>query len=187
MMRIPINRAGTFMIHRSSRQPLAIAVLLAFVAVAGPVLAAPADNPPAPPPNDEKGKKSGKSNQKNSAQEFRDGYRRAHQLIQIGDYVAGIPALLALGQDDHPDVANYLGFAHRKIGNYGEAKSWYERALAADPLHVRTWSYYGMWHVEQGNLATAADYLVKVRMICGNEDCKEFKDLERSIGGELTY
>jgi tetratricopeptide (TPR) repeat protein len=178
------------MLHTTPRR-LAIAVLLAFVAAKAPALAVPSDNPPAPPPSEDKGKSKGSRStnqkQKSSEQEFRDGYRRAHELILKGDYVAGIPALRALGQDDHPDVANYLGYAHRKIGSYAEAKYWYERALAADPLHVRTWSYYGMWHAEQGNVGLAEDYLAKVRLICENEDCKEFKDLKRSIAGEMTY
>jgi tetratricopeptide (TPR) repeat protein len=168
----------------------AAAALATLVITSGPAVAAPADNPPAPPPSEEKGKKGGKATdqkQKNSEQEFRDGYRRAHELILKGDYVAGIPALHALGYDDHPDVANYLGYAHRKIGSYAEARHWYDRALAADPLHVRTWSYYGMWHAEQGNIGLAEDYLAKVRMICGNEECREFNDLKRSIAGEMTY
>ena len=169
----------------------AAAALCTIVVAGTPAFAAPADNPPAPPPSEDKGKQKGSKatnqKQKSSEQEFRDGYRRAHELIMKGDYVAGIPALYALGHDDHPDVANYLGYAHRKIGSYAEAKYWYERALAADPQHVRTWSYYGMWHAEQGNIGLAEDYLVKVRVICGNEDCREFKDLKRSIAGEITY
>jgi TPR repeat protein len=109
----------------------AAAALATLVITSGPAVAAPADNPPAPPPSEEKGKKGGKATdqkQKNSEQEFRDGYRRAHELILKGDYVAGIPALHALGYDDHPDVANYLGYAHRKIGSYAEARHWYPRA-----------------------------------------------------------
>jgi tetratricopeptide (TPR) repeat protein len=166
------------------------AAVFTFALGVGSPLAAPDDNPPAPPPSGDKGKQKGTktgSQKQSSDQEFRDGYRRAHDLIMKGDYVSGIPALRALRRDDHPDVANYLGFAHRKIGSYVEAKYWYERALAADPHHVRTWSYYGMWHAEQGNLGVAQEYLAKVRLICGNEDCREFKDLKGSIAGEFTY
>jgi hypothetical protein len=52
----------------------------------------------------------------------------------------------------------------------------YERALAADPNHAVTWSYYGMWQAEQGNLLKAKDDLEKVRLICGT-DCKPYKML----------
>jgi tetratricopeptide (TPR) repeat protein len=178
------------MLDRTTRR-LAAAAVFAFVAGQVPALAVPADNPPPPQPTqdnkDKKGSKSGGQKQKSSEQDFRDGYRRAHELILKGNYVDGIPALFALGHDDHPDVANYLGYAHRKIGRYAEAKFWYERALAADPLHVRTWSYYGMWHAELGQLAVAEQFLAKVRSICGNEDCKEFRDLKSAMEGELTY
>ena len=58
-----------------------------------------------------------------------------------------------------PDVANYLGYTARKLGDYELSKYWYERALATDPKHVRTWQYYGMWQVEQGNMLKAADFL----------------------------
>ena len=48
----------------------------------------------------------------------------------------------------------------------------YERALAADPNHAVTWSYYGMWQAEQGNALNAKDDLEKVRLIRGNTDCR---------------
>ena len=93
----------------------------------------------------------------------------------------------ALGQDEHPDVANYIGYANRKMGNYDQSKVWYEKALAADPTHVRTWSYYGMWHMEQGNRLKAEDYLAKVNALCGNATCKEFIELKAVIAGTASY
>ena len=83
-------------------------------------------------------------------------------IYQQHDYTAGIAKLKSLGHDDNPDVANLIGYSSRKLGRYDDAKTWYERALAADPKHARTWSYYGMWHAEQGNLLKARDYLAKV-------------------------
>ncbi|MBI2714719.1 MAG: hypothetical protein HYX37_09725 [Rhizobiales bacterium] len=43
------------------------------------------------------------------------------------------------------------GYVNRQMGNYEQSKISYEQALAADLNHVRTWSYYGMWQMEQGN------------------------------------
>jgi len=80
---------------------------------------------------------------------------------------AGIDKLKSLGHDDNPDVANLVGYSSRTLGRYDDSKLWYERALAADPAHARTWSYYGMWHAEQGNLLKARDYLAKVESLCG--------------------
>ena len=123
-----------------------------------------------------------------SVEDFLAGYRAAYALIyERCDYVAGIAALRALGFDDNPDVANLLGYANRKLGRYDDAKFWYERALAADPNHSLTWSYYGVWHAEQGNLLKARDDLEKVQMICGNTDCPEYKLLKDAIDGTATY
>ena len=62
----------------------------------------------------------------------------------------------------------------------------YEKALVADPKHALTWSYYGMWHAEQGNLLKAKDDLEQVRLICGTE-CKEYVALKEVIDGTQTY
>jgi tetratricopeptide (TPR) repeat protein len=51
--------------------------------------------------------------------------------------------LKALGHDDHPNVANLIGYSYRKLGDYKLSQVWYERALKADPNHVLTWQYYG--------------------------------------------
>ena len=66
-------------------------------------------------------------------------------------------------------------------------KFWYEKALAADPNHVRTWSYYGMWQAEQGNRLKAEDYLQKVKLICGTADCEEYRQLRAVIDGTASY
>jgi TolA-binding protein len=123
---------------------------------------------------------------KTSEQEFRDGYRAAYALVQAGDYKAAFDAFAALDADDTPDVANYMGYTARKMGDYDLSKYWYERALASDPKHVRTWQYYGMWQVEQGNMLKAADYLENIRLICGTE-CKEYQDLKGGMEGTVAY
>src|SRR5215510_3015997 len=149
-----------------------------------------------PPPSDDGKKKKKKKDQsvieqqeqQQLAQEkFLRDYRAARQLILDGQYEAGITAMHALGRDDHPDVANYIGYANRKMGNYDESKVWYEAALKADPNHVRTWSYYGMWHMEQGNRLKALDNLQKVQLICGNTSCEEYRQLKDVIDGKATY
>jgi tetratricopeptide (TPR) repeat protein len=91
-----------------------------------------------------------------------------------------------LNHDMNADVANLLGYASRKLGRYDDAKYWYERALAVDPSHTLTWSYYGMWQAEQGNVLKAEDDLEKVRLICGT-NCREYKLLKSAIDGTVTY
>ena len=173
---------------------LAAAALLATAIGMKPltVYAMGTDNPP--PPTDDGKKKKKKDNNAVEQQEqqlvqekFLREYRAARQLILDGNYDAGIAAMHALGHDEHPDVANYIGYANRKLGNYEQSKIWYEKALAANPDHVRTWSYYGMWHMEQGNRLKAEDYLAKVNALCGNTTCKEYVELKAVIDGTGTY
>lgn len=118
---------------------------------------------------------------------FLEGYRAARDMILAGQYEQGIAAMHALSHDEHPDVANYIGYSYRKLGDYDQSRHWYELALAADPNHVRTWSYYGMWQAEQGNRLKAEDFLQKVKLICGTESCKEFIELKAVIDGKASY
>jgi tetratricopeptide (TPR) repeat protein len=150
------------------------------------------DNPPTDDGGNSKKKKNNgsaieqKQQQEADAKFLRD-YRAARELILAGNYEAGIAAMHALGRDDHPDVANYIGYSYRRLGNYEQSKVWYERALASDPNHVRTWSYYGMWQMEQGNRLKALDDLQKVKLICGNTACEEYRELKAVIDGTGSY
>jgi tetratricopeptide (TPR) repeat protein len=138
-------------------------------------------------PSDSKSTKQKKKNDKSSSKDFIDGYHAAYALIyDKNDFESGITALRALNHDDNADVATLLGYASRKLGRYDDAKYWYDKALAADPKHALTWSYYGMWHAEQGNLLKAKDDLEQVRLICGT-DCKEYVALKEVIDGMRTY
>ena len=65
-----------------------------------------------------------------------------------------------------------------------------ERALKADPAHVRTWQYYGLWQVEQGNRDQAQYHLNRIAQLAGtNSD--EYRSLaaalEKPPGTGLVY
>jgi tetratricopeptide (TPR) repeat protein len=124
---------------------------------------------------------------KKSDLDFRNGYRLAYDAIYSQqDYARGIVILSALDQDDHPDVANLIGFASRKLGRTEDAKVWYEKALAADPKHARTWQYYGMWHLERGDRAKAEHHLERIQLICG-QGCEEYTSLRDALSGNASY
>jgi tetratricopeptide (TPR) repeat protein len=188
------------MLDRRARRlgALAATVLFGLAVSLGPALAAGDPEPRTPPPpksgatkgGNQTNKKSGQKKKKDQGtelQQFMDGYRAARALVLDGKYEEGIAAFKALGHDDSAEVANYIGYAHRKLGNYELAKVWYDKALAIDPNHVRTWQYYGMWHVEQGNMLKAADFLEKIRLICGGTGCKEYQDLKGGMEGTVSY
>jgi tetratricopeptide (TPR) repeat protein len=172
--------------HLRALGVFAAVALFGFALSTGYLLAG-ADNPddgtrgPQPGSSDQSTKKK-----RQSQFELRDGYLKARAMILDGKYKSGIVALRALDYDDSPDVANYLGYASRKLGDYETAKYWYEKALASDPNHVRTWQYYGMLHVERGNMLKAADHLEKIRQLCGSE-CKEYADLKSAMEGHVSY
>jgi tetratricopeptide (TPR) repeat protein len=178
---------------------LTAAALFGLAVSVAPILAAGGSEPesryPPPAPSTPKGDQSKgdqstsskKKTDKKSEQQFLDGYHAARALVLDGRYDDGIAAFRALGEDDHPDVANYIGYAERKLGHYQASKVWYERALAANPNHLRTWQYYGMWHVEQGNMLKAQDFLEKIQLICGTTSCQEYRDLKGAMEGTVSY
>src|SRR6202035_2829199 len=48
---------------------------------------------------------------------FAKGYREAYATIyDRNEYAAAIEQLRALGHDDHPNVANLIGYSYRKLG-----------------------------------------------------------------------
>jgi tetratricopeptide (TPR) repeat protein len=122
---------------------------------------------------------------------FVQGYRAAYATIyDRDDYADAIAQLKALGHDDNPNVANLIGYSYRKLGDYKLSQVWYERALRADPNHVLTWQYYGLWQIEQGNRDSAQYHLSRIAAICGT-DCAEYRSLaaalEKPPGTGLVY
>jgi tetratricopeptide (TPR) repeat protein len=174
---------------------LSTLALFSMALVAVPLLtsahAAGGDNP-APPATDSSKEKK-KNDDRSSADNpgFIEGYRAAYAAIyDRNDYAAAIGQLKALGQDDRADVANLIGYSYRKLGDYKVSQIWYERALKADPGHVRTWQYYGLWQLEQGNRESAQYHLNRIGKLCGT-DCAEYRSLaaalEKPPGTGLVY
>jgi tetratricopeptide (TPR) repeat protein len=144
---------------------------------------------PSPPASDSNKKKKKSSSIEDSR--FVEGYRAAYATIyDRNDYASAIGQLKALGQDDRADVANLIGYSYRKLGDYKVSQIWYERALKADPNHVRTWQYYGLWQLEQGNRDSAQYHLNRIGKLCGT-DCPEYRSLaaalEKPPGTGLVY
>jgi tetratricopeptide (TPR) repeat protein len=179
------------------RFAIRLLTLAMFVAalIAAPLVstayAAGGDNP-APPASD-----SGKDKKKNDKSssiddpKFLAGYHTAYATIyDRNDYTAAIEQLKALGHDDRADVANLIGYSYRKLGDYKLSQVWYERALKADPDHVRTWQYYGLWQLEQGNRDQAQYHLNRIAQLAGT-DSAEYRSLaaalEKPPGTGLVY
>lgn len=170
-----------------------LSLTLAASPVISVVYAAP-DNDPPPP--DKKKKKSsearpGSEQTALTQNEFANGYRAAYATIyDRHDYASAIEQLKALGRDDSAAVANLIGYSYRKLGDYKVSQIWYERALKADPNHVKTWQYYGLWQVEQGNRDQAQYHLNKIAQLTGTAS-EEYRSLaaalEKQPGTGLVY
>jgi tetratricopeptide (TPR) repeat protein len=172
---------------------LLMLAMFSVALVAAPVIttvyAAP-DNDPPPP---EKGKKKKTSEVRPGSEDatFKNGYRAAYAAIyDRGEYAAAIGQLKALGHDDSAAVANLIGYSYRKLGDYKVSQIWYERALKADPNHVKTWQYYGLWQLEQGNRDQAQYHLNRIAALAGTGS-EEYRSLaaalEKPPGTGLVY
>ena len=139
--------------HAHRLETVITGALVGFALSIAPVLAAGDPEPPPaaaapapahPPPAANSKSNSGmstpktkkKKNDQQSQQEYQeyiDGYKAARALVLDGKYEDAIQAFRALGHDDSAEVANYVGYAYRKLGDYELSKVWYDRALATDP------------------------------------------------------
>src|ERR1700738_3088274 len=148
----------------------------------------------APPPSSTKSKAKKKTSEVSPGVEdaaFAKGYRAAYAAIyDRNDYASAIEQLKALGHDDIAAVANLIGYSYRKLGDYKLSQSWYERALKADPNHVKTWQYYGLWQVEQGNRDQAQYHLNRIAALSGTGSA-EYRSLAAAVenppGTGLVY
>src|ERR1700730_13546004 len=121
--------------------------MFSMALVAAPLVTKVHANPDsdAPPPSSSKSKAKKKSSEVSPSIEdaaFAKGYHAAYVTIyDRNDYAAAIDQLKALGHNDSAAVANLIGYSYRKLGDYKVSQIWYERALKADPNHVKTWQY----------------------------------------------
>ena len=79
-----------------------------------------------------------------------------------------------------PDTLNYLGFAHRKVGDYENAEIYYSMGLALDPKHVGINEYMGELFVATNRIDKAKERLAVLK----DCNCKEYKDLKLVIEGK---
>jgi tetratricopeptide (TPR) repeat protein len=168
--------------------------LFSIALAAGPVVTSVYAAPDSDPPPSDSGKKKKKSSELRPGSEqtgFADGYRAAYAAIyDRGEYTSAIEQLKALHRDDVAAVANLIGYSYRKLGDYKVSQIWYERALKSDPNHVKTWQYYGLWQVEQGNRDQAQFHLSRIAALAGTSS-DEYRSLaaalEKAPGTGLVY
>ena len=87
-------------------------------------------------------------------------------------------------EPDNADIYNYLGFAHRQIGDYDNSKIYYEEALSIQPDHKLALEYQGELFLKLDDVHSAQSNLVKLRELCP-EGCDELTDLDIAISKYL--
>lgn len=114
-------------------------------------------------------------------------YGLALGLVNEGRYAEALDALNASQRafGAHPDVLTYIGYTHRKMGEFKVAEDYYRQALAIAPNHRGATEYYGELKVVTGDVAGAKVMLTQLERMCAY-GCEEVEELRRWIeaGGE---
>lgn len=114
-------------------------------------------------------------------------YTLALGLTNEGRYADALAALAKAQQafGPHPDVLTYIGYTHRKMGEFAVAEDYYQQALAVAPEHRGALEYYGELKVETGDVAGAKLLLARLERACAY-GCEQAEELRRWIdaGGE---
>ncbi len=79
-----------------------------------------------------------------------------------------------------PNTLNYLGFTHRKVGDYENAEIYYSMGLELDPKHVGINEYMGELFVVTNRLDKAKERLAVLK----DCNCKEYRELKLVIEGK---
>ena len=77
-------------------------------------------------------------------------------------------------------MLNYLGFSHRKLGNYEEAERYYLRALEIEPEHRGANEYIGELYLETDRPELAEERLQVLDDACFF-GCEEYDELKEAI------
>lgn len=95
------------------------------------------------------------------------------RYVDRGDYSKAISKAKEYLEENSrsADAYNYIGYSYRQMGDNGQARTAYDKALSIDPSHVGAHEYYGELEIKVGNMAAAEMHLAKLTQICGS--CEE--------------
>jgi tetratricopeptide (TPR) repeat protein len=112
------------------------------------------------------------------------GMTKARDAIAAKDYAGAIKILYPMSQSmpQDADAVNLLGFSYRMLGQYPQAFTYYDKALAIDPAHKGALEYEGEAYLETHQLPKAEGNLATLKRACGASGCPEIAQLESAIG-----
>jgi tetratricopeptide (TPR) repeat protein len=88
--------------------------------------------------------------------------------------------LAALRDPLNADIQNYIGYAYRRLREFGAAIGHYQQALMLNPRHRSAHEHLGEAYLVLGEPAKAEQLLVALGNLC-LIPCEEYDDLKRAI------
>ena len=125
----------------------------------------------------------GSSNSDKSMEKAADpNFDMGKQAVDAKDWPSAIKNFrLVVAKDaKNADAFNYMGFAHRQMGDYTSAFQAYGEALAINPEHKGANEYIGEAYLKTNNLDKAEMHLAKLDEIC-TFGCPEYTMLKRKV------
>ena len=109
-------------------------------------------------------------------------YKKAVRAIDKENYAKAVELLQQVIDDDPKDANawNYLGFSHRKMGDFDEALTAYQKALAIRPYHKGALEYLGELYLQTDQPEKARAQLEKLDQTCFF-GCREYRELKEKI------
>jgi Flp pilus assembly protein TadD len=105
------------------------------------------------------------------------------KAIEAQDWKGAVELLTkaAAADPDDADVRNWLGFAHRKLGNMDAAFAAYNEALKLNPAHRNAHEYIGEAYLMVGDVDKAEQHLAALQKLCTPIPCEEYRELRRAV------
>lgn len=107
-------------------------------------------------------------------------YEEGRGLAKAGHYAWALEVLGAIANQNDPKVLNYIGYSHRKMGDFETGMSYYQQALALNPDYVLAREYLGEGYAANGQIDLAKLQLAEIEQRCGMT-CEEYQDLAEEI------
>jgi tetratricopeptide (TPR) repeat protein len=124
------------------------------------------------------------SSSNNSPPSVADMIDDAEELIDDEEYNDAIELLEKAHAEEpnNPDILNWLGYSHRKLGDYDTSLEFYMAALAEDQEHLGANEYLGELYLLLNDLPKAEERLAVLAAAC-NSDCEEYEELLEEVEG----
>lgn len=110
-------------------------------------------------------------------------FAAGRKAIEAENWPAAVAAMqkAVAATPGNADAHNWLGFAHRKLGQFEAAFAAYGEALRLDPRHLGAHEYIGEAYLMTRQLAKAEGHLAELEKLCKPLPCEEHKQLARAI------